>query len=334
MSRKARIDAAGAFHHIIARGIERRKLFCDEVDRQNFINRLSSILINTQTKCFAWALIPNHFHLLLRTGKIPIATVMRRLLTGYAVYFNHKYRRHGQLFQNRYKSILCQEDVYLKELVRYIHLNPLRTRLVTEMRSLDHYKWCGHSVIMGKNRNEWQDIDYVLLNFSEKESEARRNYRRFVQNGIKEGKRWDLTGGGLIRSHGGWSELKKLKRGKIRVKGDERILGDSDFVENVLKETEEEFERKYYLKSQGFNFDKVLNRVSVIFEMKPSDIIKPGKQKPKVFARSLLCYWANRELGITTVEIAKCLSMGQPAVSRAVLRGEQIAESKKYSLSK
>ena len=98
MPRKARIDSPGALHHIIVRGIERRKIFYDDSDRNNFLDRLGIILIDTKTPCFAWALIPNHLHLLLRTGVAPISTVMRRLLTGYAVSFNRRHRRHGQLF--------------------------------------------------------------------------------------------------------------------------------------------------------------------------------------------------------------------------------------------
>jgi REP element-mobilizing transposase RayT len=96
MPRKARIDAPGALHHIICRGIERRRIFYDNADRDDFIKRLSAILSDTATPCYAWALIPNHFHLFLRTGTAPIATVMRRLLTGYAVSFNRRHRRHGQ----------------------------------------------------------------------------------------------------------------------------------------------------------------------------------------------------------------------------------------------
>jgi REP element-mobilizing transposase RayT len=120
--RKARIDAPGALHHIIVRGIEKSKIFKDHADRQSFIERIGDI------PCYAWALMPNHFHLLLKTGLTPNATIMRRLLTGYAVYFNRRHRRRGHLFQNRYKSILCQEYNYLLELVRYIHLNPLRDK--------------------------------------------------------------------------------------------------------------------------------------------------------------------------------------------------------------
>ena len=118
MPRKARIDmrgvasaktyAPGALHHIIVRGIERRRIFSDDQDRDNFIERLGDIVTDTKTFCFGWALIPNHAHILLRSGQTPIATVMRRFLTGYAVSYNRRHRRHGHLFQNRYKSILCQ----------------------------------------------------------------------------------------------------------------------------------------------------------------------------------------------------------------------------------
>ena len=160
MPRKARIDAPGALHHVIVRGIERRKIFRSDYDRENFLNRLSVLIPETRTDCLAWSLIPNHFHLLLRTGTVPIAVLMNRLLTGYAGWFNKKYKRNGQLFQNRYKSFLCQEDLYLKELVRYIHLNPLRAGIVADMNELDTHLWCGHSVLMNKRAHPWQNIDY------------------------------------------------------------------------------------------------------------------------------------------------------------------------------
>ncbi len=177
MPRKARIDAPGALNHIIVRGIEGRKIFKDNADRKSFIKRLGDILRDSQTPCYAWALIPNHFHLLLITGLTPIATIMRRLLTGHAVYFNRRHRRWGHLFQNRYKSILCQEDSYLLELVRYIHLNPLRAKQVSDLKKLEHYPYCGHSVLLGHNANDWQSVDETLKLFGEKMSAARRRYR-------------------------------------------------------------------------------------------------------------------------------------------------------------
>jgi hypothetical protein len=142
-------------------------------------------------------------HLLLRTGAVPVATVMRRLLTGYAQQFNRRYKRHGQLFQNRYKSILCEEDPYLLELVRYIHLNPIRVGLIKDLRQLRSYRYSGHAVLMGTLKHDWLDKDYVLRFFRITDREARKGYYSFVVKGIKQGRRPEIAGGGLVRSVGG-----------------------------------------------------------------------------------------------------------------------------------
>jgi len=180
MPRQSRIDTTGGLHHIIARGIERRKIFEDDQDRYDFLENLGLILEQTETTCFAWSLMSNHFHLLLRTGAVPIAAVMRRLLSGHAIRYNRHHHRHGHLFQNRYKSILCQEDCYLLELVRYIHLNPLRAKLVAGMDQLDQYPFSGHGVIIGKHEQPWQNIEKVLLHFGKRSDSARCKYREFV----------------------------------------------------------------------------------------------------------------------------------------------------------
>ena len=125
MPRTARLDAPGVLHHVMIRGIERRKIFRNDKDREDFIERLEVLCPETQTNCYAWAFMSNHAHFLFRTGMSPLSRFMRRLLTGYAIGFNLRHSRRGPLFQNRYKSIVCQEDAYLQELVRYIHLNPI-----------------------------------------------------------------------------------------------------------------------------------------------------------------------------------------------------------------
>ena len=212
MPRRARIDAPGALHHVICRGIERRKIFREDSDRDDFLKRLETTLSETQPPCYAWALLPNHFHLVLRPGSVPIARVMRRLLSGYAGRFNRLHRRAGHLFQNRYKSILCQEEPYLLELVRYIHLNPLRAKQVATLKQLDRYRYSGHGALMGHRPNDWQAIDAVLRLFGKSLPKARRQYRLFVEQGIIMGRRPELAGGGLIRSLGGWSAVKSLRR--------------------------------------------------------------------------------------------------------------------------
>ncbi len=198
-------------YHII-RGIERNKIVDDDKDRSNFVDRLAGLSGDLQTKVYAWALMNNHAHILVRSGPSGLPTFMRKLLTGYAISYNKRHQRHGNLFQNRYKSIVCQEDAYFKELVRYIHLNPLRAGLVDTLSKLDWYQWCGHAVVMGRRKNEWQDRDYVLGWFGSMEKPARSAYRQFVQKGIVLGNQPHLVGGGLIRSQGGWSQVKALRR--------------------------------------------------------------------------------------------------------------------------
>jgi len=334
MPRKARIDAPGALHHIICRGIERRDIYKDNRDRDNFLKRLGSILLESGTLCLAWALLPNHFHLLLQTGDMPISTIMRRLLTGYAVTFNLRHYRSGRLFQNRYKSILCQEDLYLLELVRYIHLNPIRAKIIVDVRELDIYPYCGHSRIIGKLKSPWQNIDYVLSLFEKQRSPARKQYRHFIEKGIGQGKRTELTGGGLIRSVGGWEKLKSLRRMQTHLKGDERILGDSDFVKAVLYAADETMEEQYRLKAEGYDFDSVLQRVGNLFKLNVEELLRPSKQRRHVKARSLICYWAVRKVGISSLFVASRLGIRQPSVSRAAVRGEKIASEEGFSLEK
>jgi putative transposase len=327
MPRIARLDTPGLLHHIMIRGIERRRIFNDDKDRENLIERLSVLLPETKTLCYAWAFLSNHAHFLLRSGPRGIAGLMRRLLTGYAVSYNRRHSRHGQLFQNRYKSVICQEDRYLLELVRYIHLNPLRARVVTDLRELNGYSYCGHSALMGKRKRKWQDSEYVLGFFGKRAGEARKKYLSYVEKGISMGRRPDLVGGGLIRSLGGWDEVKKLRlTGQDRIKGDQRILGETDFVMDVLSESEEDFSRKYRMKARGFGFEKVAERVSSISHLEKDYITGRGRQRNRVRARDLLCYWCAIELGIPMADLSERLDMTLAAVSYAVKRGEEVAK--------
>ena len=333
MPRIARLDTPGLLHHIMIRGIEGRKIFNDDADRENFIERLSALLPETQTQCCAWSFLSNHAHFLLRSGPAGIAALMRRLLTGYAASYNRRYKRHGQLFQNRYKSIICQEDSYLLELVRYIHLNPLRARIVADLKQLDNYSYCGHSALTGKKERQWQDVEYVLAYFGDRTEVARKGYWSYVEKGIALGKRPELTGGGLIRSLGGWDEVKKMKlKGQDRIKSDQRILGQSEFVNNVLSESEKQFSRKYRIKSLGYDFERVIERVSELFHLDKDYITGKGRQQDRVMARDLLCYWAAVELGMSMVDLARRLELTPAAISCAVWRGEKMAKGKDYQL--
>ncbi|MDA8141705.1 MAG: transposase [Desulfobacteraceae bacterium] len=332
MPRKARIDAAGVLHHIIARGIERRKIFIDDQDRYDFLERIGPILEQTQAACYAWALMPNHFHLLLRTGSYPVATVMRRLLTGYAAGFNRRHCRHGHLFQNRYKSILCQEDAYFLELVRYIHLNPLRARLVNDLDALNRYPFSGHSALLGRHEQAWQHTQAVLSHFSPKAIAARKHYLAFVAKGIDQGKRPELTGGGLVRSAGGWSAVSAMRKADSHMKSDERILGDGDFVAQILAQANEALEKKYELKAAGIDIGYIAQRVAHLLDMPVEEVWLEGRYQKLVKARSLLCFWAVRELGMSMTALGRMLKISTVAVSKAVHRGAGIAAAEEYRL--
>jgi hypothetical protein len=221
---------------------------------------------------------------------------------------------------------LCQEENYLLELVRYIHLNPLRAKQVSDLKKLEHFSYCGHSVLLGHYPNDWQSVNETLKLFGKTVSEARRSYHKFVKKGINLGRRPELVGGGLIRSIGGWHAFKALDRTDVHLKSDERILGDSDFVEEVLKKAQEQRERKYQLEAAGFNIDRVAERVAALLGIKYEQVWEKGKHPQTVKARSLLCYWSVRELGISTIKLARRIGISQPAISQSVKRGQAIAK--------
>ena len=154
-----------------------------------------------------------------------------------------------------------------------------------------------------------------------------------MEGGINQGRQDDLIGGGLIRSIGGWSEVKKLRqKGQDHLMSDERILGDSEFVESILFQADEKYERRYEVKSRGYNLESIAKRAAEIYGIGLSEVFSKGKQARRVEARSLFCYWAVRELGISLRDLAIKLEISPPGVGYAVERGEAIARRNKYSL--
>lgn len=279
------------------------------------MQRFSSLLEETETDCFAWALIPNHFHFLLRSNKINLSTFMRRLLTGYAVNFNYSHKRSGHLFQNRYKSFVCEEETYLLELVRYIHLNPLRAKLVATLDDLDTYTWCGHAVLMGKGKLEVQRTDEMLLRFDKRLAAARKHYRQFIEDGIAMGKRPDLVGGGLRRSK------KAAGEPLAGDSHDDRILGSGEFVEYLRKKTTLNAQL-----GRQISVSSLFEGVSEMFDIEQERLYWRSRQNPVSKARAVCCYAAVRELGISGTQIGRLLKMNRSAVTQAVQRGAIILQ--------
>jgi putative transposase len=192
------------------------------------------------------------------SGVLGLAKFMRRLLTGYAVSYNLRHRRHGPLFQDRYKSIVCDGDSYFTELVRYIHLNPLRVELVKDLKGLERYRYCGHGTILGTQANPWQDCESVLAQFERQDAEAKEGYRRFVAQGVALGRRPELVGGGLTRTAGVWFEVRSQRQRPGRELTDERILGSAGFVERILSEADARAVRQHATKKGNRSAERVV----------------------------------------------------------------------------
>lgn len=180
MPRSARRDAPGCIHHVTARGIEKRAIFHDDRDRSRFLELLEEVLLEGGATCFAWALMPNHFHLVVRTCDQPLRRLMARLNTAYAVGFNLRHDRAGHLFQNRYHSKIVENDEYLLTAIRYVHLNPLRAGIVPDLATLESYPWTGYAGLMGQEAAKIPHVGTVLAAFAAEPNEARRRLKAFM----------------------------------------------------------------------------------------------------------------------------------------------------------
>jgi REP element-mobilizing transposase RayT len=184
MARHPRIDFPGAFHHVYARGIEKRDIVADQDDRKELRRRIVINLKRFNASCLAWAFLPNHFHLLFQSESANLADFMRCLMSGYSIYFNRKYERSGHLFQNRYKSSVIDTERYLLELIRYIHLNPVRSGIVQSLESLSRYPWTGHYEIMATGRYPWEKYPFIREFFSSLYFPSLEFYLAFLGEGI------------------------------------------------------------------------------------------------------------------------------------------------------
>lgn len=330
MPRGPRIDYPGLLHHVFVRGIEKREIFSVRSDYKNFIQRLGKVFTDSCAEIFAWVLMANHFHLLIKIGKKSLKSIMRELLTGHAIYYNKKHERTGYLYQGRYKSIVCEEEPYFLELVRYIHLNPIRANLLKTMDELDYCEWSGHSTIMGNRKVVWQNTEEILGRFGKDRIESIRKYKEFLMGGISQGKRKELLGGGIIRSLGGIG--KEIKSGLTdeKVVYDQRILGNPEFVENILKEIEE---RKDAISGENaLSIDDLIRKVCGYYNVNTERLLNNKKQKGLAAIRAVIVNLGIQNLGFSGSELGRKLCITKSGISKLNKRGEEIVREKEVIL--
>ncbi len=303
------------------RGIEGRQIFRDDRDREDLVRRLASLAQAGSLRVYAWTLLPNHVHLLVRTGNSPLSRAMRSLLTGYAGAFNRRHRRIGHLFQNRYKSVVVEDEPYFLELVRYLHLNALRARVVKDPRDLDRYPYSGHAAILGIHHRAWQDTREVLGRFGRDARRARSLYRAFVADGIPKGSRPDLMGGGLVRTAGGWHAVRELRRGRERYLADERVLGGSEFVATLLQEVEGRASRRGA--ARAISLQALVHKVCRSVGVTPEALAGGGRLADVCRAREGIAYWWIECLGRNGRQLVPALGIRSASVYKAAQRGRE-----------
>jgi len=316
MPRQARIDYHGALQHVIVRGIEGRHIFKEEYDKEELYSRLKDILEKSNLQIYAWSIMSNHFHLAIQTGKTSLSGFMRQLLTGYAVNYNNRHKRRGYLFQNRYKSIVCNHDEYLLPLIRYIHLNPVKAKMITYGR-LKNYKWTGHKELMEGTEKGLIERDEVLGFFGRAEGKAKSAYEEFVKEGLNIDE--DFMSGGLIRSMGG---IKAVLMCDEKQMYDERILGNSEFVNNILEQLEQIDEKKRYFK----DLSDLIKKLGKYYEVSYEDILKTRTKEVRD-ARIVLVYLANEYLGINVTSVGRLMGISQAAASMLRKKGRKLLKN-------
>jgi len=300
----------------MVRGGERAAIFRDDADREAFVTRIAGLAREGALRVLAWALMPNHVHLLVYTGPRPLAHSMKRLLTGYAVTFNRRHRRAGHLFQNRYKSIVCDAETYLLELTRYIHLNPLRGGCASGLAGLRGYPWTGHAALLGTVPREWQDTATILGAFGRRPRSAQAAYAAFVGAGAGQGRRPELVGGGLVRSLGGWAQVLSLRRTGATVAADARVLGRGDFVTQVLAEAARQERDTLRLARRVAALPAVAQRLAADAGLTEEVLRSARRGRPVVRARRLFCQVAVTGMGHSGAAVARFLGVTTSAVNR------------------
>ncbi|MFH1283260.1 MAG: transposase [bacterium] len=321
MPRKPRIDLPGYVYHVITRGIEKRKIFIDSKDYQEFLRRFGLVLENDRGKCFAWSLMPNHIHLLLRSGHFGIAHMMRSLLTGYAVYFNLRHKRAGHLFQNRYKATLCNHDEYLHVLVRYIHLNPLNSGLVRDLEELKLFQWSGDSVLMDIRKYEWQDTESVLGLFGKTTDEGRKGYRRFIAEGLNS--KESLEESGLVMGKKELDAFLKFKINKEKEESDNRILAGGDFVREIKKQV---LDDQPVARTPKKKIEDIIRIITEMNSLNKNIFQKKTQNRNVVLTKSIIAYYAHHICGYSLTEICKELNTGLSGICRLLARNNKKIE--------
>jgi putative transposase len=312
MPRKARLTVTGAIHHIMSRGNEGMQIFIDDEDRRFFLSILENLLCRHGYLLYAWCLMDNHYHLLIRINENPLGSFMRLLNGRYAHYFRRKSETRGYLFQDRYKSIVTQDQNYIEELVRYIHLNPIRAGICAGIKALDKFPWSGHSVIVGNRSLKSQNTLDILKRFGSNKKESIDKYREFLKIGLENEPefyrfiRSANKGSENIHNTGSW------------------VIGNNEFVAKALAAQNAKQIRCARYAKECINIDEIIEKIIPTMNFNKEDILRRGRKDARSKARKICAYILNHHFEIPVIQIARYFIISSPAVSMMIREGEKL----------
>lgn len=295
--RSKRINIPGAFYHVMLRGIEGRPIFVTDQDRCKLCIYIQEAFERFGGQIHAFCFMTNHIHLIVRSSTQPLSAPMHRIASRYASYFNRTHERRGYLFQDRFKAILTQEELYLKRLVRYVHLNPVRAMLVDKPSS---YKWSSHNVYLGKDQVLWVEQGYVLSKFGETVSTARQNLENYVFEDACEDMDIDFDRG----THEGI------------------ILGDDNYFEHIWKQFEELPQIP-----QDITAHEVVQKVSAVLEIPIEEFHGSQRNRVAVRARGLAAFIVREIPSISLKDLSVIIGRDSSALGRAANQIERLIKN-------
>ena len=288
MARKPRVHFTGALYHVMCRGNQGQSIFTDDQDRRRYLGLLRECQKRFGYRLYAYVLMDNHVHHLIQIDRTPLSKAMQNLLFRYTRYWNGRYKKTGHLFQGRYKAILCDKESYLLELIRYLHLNPVRSKIVEDP---DAYRWSSHQTFLAGETNGWTAVEEVLPLWGKSRAQALAAYRRFVREGLNDGHRDDLY------------EVV-----------DQRYLGGDAFVEKV----EQRKPDSEVPPAVEIGWAEIRERVCKHYGLPPSVVLRRGRGRENARIKRVMA-WVGREVGgLTNQEMGVELAQDPAALSRGL----------------
>lgn len=286
MPRPLRLHVPGAFYHVTLRGNHRQNIFFTPADRQVFNQLVAEVIERFTARLHAYCLMTNHVHLLVQVGDVPLGRLMLRIAGQYARIIQRHLHTTGHLFEKRYHPVLVDADTYLLELLRYIHLNPVRAHMTA---IVDDYPWSSHHAYLGTRSEQWVTTDFALAMFHSCADQARAAYRRFLSEGV------DAV-----------SPLFECNP------NDQRILGSDDFAGRLLGAAWQPRSRK--------SVQHLIEEAAQQFQVTTEALRSPGKQRHLTKARAWIAHQAVTHRISSLAHVARLLQRSESSLREAVQR--------------